>query len=58
MTRFANAFRRQTTEDKEAKRREKERRMHKAIDDSTMKSSRMDIIDRLDLSGIHGSSRE
>lgn len=55
---FANAFRRQTNEEKEAKRKEKERRMNKAIDDSTIKSSRMDIIDRLDLSGIHGSSRK
>lgn len=58
MGRIANAFRRQTTEEKEAKRREKEKRMNKAIDDSTMKSSRMDVIDRLDLSGIHGSSRK
>ncbi|UZJ55908.1 hypothetical protein CBS101457_005228 [Exobasidium rhododendri] len=56
MGKIASAFRRQTTEGKEAKRREKERRMNKAIDDSTTKSSRMDVIDRLDLSGIHGSS--
>ncbi|PWN46714.1 hypothetical protein IE53DRAFT_407821 [Violaceomyces palustris] len=53
---FANAFRRQTAEEKEAKRREKEARMNKEISKSAAKSSRMDIIDRLDLSGIHGSS--
>jgi hypothetical protein len=58
MAKIANAFRRQTTEEKEAKKREKAKRMNKAIDDSTIKNSRMDIIDRLDLSGIHGSSRE
>jgi hypothetical protein len=58
MTKIANAFRRQTPGEKETKRREKEKRMNKAIDDSTIKSSRMDVIDRLDLSGIHGSSRE
>lgn len=58
MNKFSNAFKRQTTEEKEAKRREKEKRMNKAIDDSTMKSSRMDIIDRMDLSGIHGNSCE
>lgn len=58
MNKFSNAFKRQTTEEKEAKRREKEKRMNKAIDDSTIKSSRMDVIDRMDLSGIHGNSRE
>lgn len=58
MSKFSQAFKRHTPEEKEAKRREKEKRMHKAIDDSTMKSSRMDIIDRLDASGIHGNSCE
>lgn len=55
-SKFSQAFKRHTPEEKEAKRREKEKRMHKAIDDSTMKSSRMDIIDQMDLSGINGRS--
>lgn len=58
MSKFSSHFKRQTPEEKELKRREKEKRMNKAIDESTIKSSRMDIIDRLDLSGIHGSSCE
>lgn len=57
-SKFSQAFKRHTPEEKEAKRREKEKRMHKAIDDSTMKSSRMDIIDQMDLSGINGKSCE
>ncbi|KAN0065663.1 hypothetical protein ACQY0O_000793 [Thecaphora frezii] len=53
---FANAFRRQTVEEKEAKRKAKEARMHEQIQRSAAKSSRMDVIDRLDLSGINGAS--
>ncbi|EPQ27458.1 uncharacterized protein PFL1_04996 [Pseudozyma flocculosa PF-1] len=53
---FANAFRRQTAEEKEAKRKAKEARMHEEINKSAAKSSRMDVIDRLDLSGINGAS--
>ncbi|SPO23702.1 uncharacterized protein UTRI_03771_B [Ustilago trichophora] len=52
---FANAFRRQTAEDK-AKKRAKDKRMNDEINKLAAKSSRMDIIDRLDLSGINGSS--
>lgn len=56
--RFAAAFRRQTTEEKEAKRRDKERRMKGEMSRAESKNSRMDIIDRLDHSGIHGASSE
>lgn len=52
---FANAFRRQTAEDK-AKKRAKDKRMNDEINKTAAKASRMDIIDRLDLSGINGSS--
>lgn len=52
---FANAFRRQTAEHK-AKKRAKDKRMNDEINKLAAKSSRMDIIDRLDLSGINGSS--
>lgn len=52
---FANAFKRQTAEEKEAKRREKEKRMNREIGKSAYNSSRMDVIDRLDLSGLNGS---
>ena len=52
---FANAFRRQTADDK-AKKRAKDKRMNDEINKLATKSSRMDIIDRLDLSGINGSS--
>ncbi|TKY85465.1 hypothetical protein EX895_005627 [Sporisorium graminicola] len=52
---FANAFRRQTSDDK-AKKRAKDKRMQDEINKTTAKASRMDIIDRLDLSGINGSS--
>lgn len=55
---FANAFRRQTSDEKEAKRRAKDKRMQDEINKTTAKASRMDIIDRLDLSGINGSSSE
>lgn len=54
---FANAFRRQTSDDK-AKKRAKDKRMQDEINKTTAKASRMDIIDRLDLSGINGSSSE
>ncbi|CBQ73375.1 conserved hypothetical protein [Sporisorium reilianum SRZ2] len=53
--RFANAFRRQTSDEK-AKKRAKDKRMQDEINKTTAKASRMDIIDRLDLSGINGSS--
>lgn len=53
--RFANAFRRQTAEDK-AKKRAKDKRMNNEINRTAARASRMDIIDRLDLSGINGSS--
>lgn len=56
---FANAFRRQTAEEKEAKRREKSRKNGDLSRSKTLGgSSRMDVIDKLDLSGIHGSSSE
>lgn len=55
---FSNAFRKETREDKEARRKEKEARMNKEISKGAARSTRMDIIDRLDLSGIHGSSSE
>lgn len=54
-SKFANAFKRQTAEEKEAKRREKEKRMNREINKSAYNSSRMDVIDRLDLSGLNGS---
>ncbi|PWN42289.1 hypothetical protein IE81DRAFT_137073 [Ceraceosorus guamensis] len=54
--RFANAFRRQTTEEKEAKRREKEKRMREEMSKHESKSSRMDVIDRLDSTGLYGAS--
>lgn len=53
---FANAFRRQTADDKAKAKRAKEKRMNDEINKTTAKASRMDIIDRLDLSGINGSS--
>ena len=53
---FANAFRKQTAEEKEAKRRAKEARMQEEISKSSAKTTRMDVIDRLDLSGINGAS--
>lgn len=56
--RFAAAFRRQTSEEKETKRKEKERRMRGEMSRHESKSSRMDVIDKLDMSGIHGSSSE
>ncbi|SNX87307.1 uncharacterized protein MEPE_06017 [Melanopsichium pennsylvanicum] len=52
---FANAFRRQTAEEK-AKKRAKDKRMNDEIKKTAARTSRMDIIDRLDLSGINGSS--
>ncbi len=54
-TRFGNAFRRNPDE-KEAKRRAKEERMRDQISKSSAKNTRMDIIDRLDLSGLGGGS--
>lgn len=51
--RFANAFRRHHTDDKDAKRREKEKRMQRAIDEA--QPTRMDVIDRMDLSGLGAS---
>ncbi|CDU26304.1 uncharacterized protein SPSC_06498 [Sporisorium scitamineum] len=54
-SKFANAFRSQTADEK-AKRRAKDKRMQDEINKTTAKASRMDIIDRLDLSGINGSS--
>lgn len=56
--RFANAFRRQTAEEKEAKRRDKEKRMREEMSKHESKSSRMDVIDRLDSTGLYGASRE
>lgn len=57
---FANAFRRQTAEEKAAKRNERQRRANGEMGRSktVTGSSRMDVIDKLDLSGIHGSSSE
>jgi hypothetical protein len=55
-SKFANAFRRQTTEEKAAKKRAKEQRMNDEINKTAHRTSRMDVIDRLDLSGINGSS--
>ncbi|PWY99600.1 hypothetical protein BCV70DRAFT_226930 [Testicularia cyperi] len=55
-SKFANAFRKQTAEDKAAKKRAKEQRMNDEINRTAAKTSRMDIIDRLDLSGINGAS--
>ncbi len=52
---FANAFRRTTAEDK-AKKRAKDKRMDDEVNKTAARASRMDIIDRLDLSGINGSS--
>jgi len=54
--RLAGAFRKAAGQDKETKRKEKAARMKEEIDRSAAKTSRMDVIDRLDLSGIHGSS--
>lgn len=51
--RFANAFRRHHTDDKDVKRREKEKRMQRAIDEA--QPTRMDVIDRMDLSGLGAS---
>lgn len=51
--RFANAFRRHNTDEKDAKRREKEKRMQRAIDEA--QPTRMDVIDRMDLSGLGAS---
>lgn len=53
---FANAFRRQTPDEKAKAKRAKDKRMNDEINKTTAKASRMDIIDRLDLSGINGSS--
>lgn len=50
--RFANAFRRHHTDEKDVKRREKERRMQQRVRNEP---SRMDIIDRMDLSGLGAS---
>ncbi|KAJ1026871.1 hypothetical protein NDA16_002167 [Ustilago loliicola] len=52
-SKFARAFGRQTAEDKK---RAKDKRMNDEINKTAAKASRMDIIDRLDLSGINGSS--
>ncbi|SAM82331.1 uncharacterized protein UBRO_04674 [Ustilago bromivora] len=52
-SKFSRAFGRQTAEDKK---RAKDKRMNDEINKTTAKASRMDIIDRLDLSGINGSS--
>lgn len=52
---FANAFRR-NGDDKAKKRAAKDKRMNDEIDKTAARASRMDIIDRLDLSGINGSS--
>ncbi len=52
---FANAFRRTNADDK-AKKRAKDKRMNDEINKTAARTSRMDIIDRLDLSGINGSS--
>lgn len=52
---FANAFRRTNADDK-AKKRAKDKRMNDEINKIAARTSRMDIIDRLDLSGINGSS--
>ncbi|EST05262.1 Pal1 cell morphology [Kalmanozyma brasiliensis GHG001] len=54
-SKFANAFRKQSADDK-AKKRAKDKRLNDEINKTTAKASRMDIIDRLDLSGINGSS--
>lgn len=52
---FAQAFRRQTDEEREA-RRKKAERSKKELGRSKTTGGRMDIIDQMDLSGIHGSS--
>lgn len=52
-SKFARAFGRQTADDKK---RAKDKRMNDEINKTAAKTSRMDIIDRLDLSGINGSS--
>lgn len=55
-SKFANAFRRQTTEEKAAKKAARDQRLNDEINKTATRTSRMDIIDRLDLSGINGSS--
>jgi hypothetical protein len=55
---FASAFKRQTAEEKEAKRRDKAQKNGQMSRSNTIGGSRMDVIDKLDASGIHGSSRE
>ncbi|GAC97563.1 hypothetical protein PHSY_005149 [Pseudozyma hubeiensis SY62] len=55
-SKFANAFRRQTPDEKAKAKRAKDKRMNDEINKTTARASRMDIIDRLDLSGINGSS--
>lgn len=52
---FRNAFRSQASDDK-AKKRAKDKRMNDEINKTASRVSRMDIIDRLDLSSINGSS--
>lgn len=52
---FAGAFRRQTEEEREARRRKAER-SKRDVGRSKTVSGRMDVIDQMDLSGIHGSS--
>ncbi|PWN27983.1 hypothetical protein BDZ90DRAFT_231756 [Jaminaea rosea] len=54
--RFANAFRRQTTEEREARRRRQAEEKNKGVGRSKTMNSRMDIIDQLDISGIHGQT--
>ncbi|CAO1632597.1 unnamed protein product [Parajaminaea phylloscopi] len=54
-SKFVGAFRRQTDEEREA-RRKKADRAKKDLGRSKTMSGRMDIIDQMDLSGIHGSS--
>ena len=54
--RFVQAFKKQTADEKEAKRKAKTERMRDQINKSSVKNSRIDVIDKLDLSGIHGAS--
>lgn len=53
--RFANAFKRSTTEEREARRR-RQAEEKKGLGRSKTLNSRMDIIDQLDISGIHGTT--
>lgn len=53
-TKFANAFRRQTNEDKAAKKAAA--KGGAGLGRSKTVSTRMDVIDKLDVSGIHGDS--